>query len=185
MSMLNTLRRRFSQIVDGQGKHIDAEILETVVVLNAAGFQTVQSCGGHPTGKRGLIMPWVDITSASNDLFEQDKQLGEQVMAAYEASEPYWREYAAHRLQVQREIRKAQGRVCRNLLHHLDQFYAERAARADVRLVIQVGAYLRLLSQGAICFLEDEPSIQQRKLQEYRDEMSAFTEFLKSLVEAE
>jgi hypothetical protein len=46
---------------DGRGKKIDAEIRETVAVLQLLGFNTKQSCEGHTDW--GWPVPWVDIYS--------------------------------------------------------------------------------------------------------------------------
>jgi hypothetical protein len=64
---------------------------------------------------------------------------------------------------------------------YLTQFYTERYVGFDVRLILsRVGSCrLRLQNQGALDFwINATEKVQQQKLQEYRVEVAAFTEFL-------
>jgi hypothetical protein len=73
----NSLVEYFSRITNMRGKPIDPEIFETVVVLNAPGIPTIMSCGGHIDDGRGLLLPWIDITSSVphlNDLQHREAQ---------------------------------------------------------------------------------------------------------------
>ena len=71
----------------------------------------------------------------------------------------------------------------RKIIEYLSQFYDQRSVPFDRRLTLStISLSTRLESQGAADFHLCEPrEVQLQKLAEYRDEMRAFTEFLKTI----
>lgn len=69
------------------------------------------------------------------------------------------------------------------VIEYLIQFYDQRSVPFDRRLTLHVlSSHTRLESQGTADFHLCEPrEVQLQKLAEYREEMRAFTEFLKSI----
>jgi hypothetical protein len=196
-----TLVEHFSSVTDAQGKPIDPEIFETVVVLNALGIPTIMSCGGHIDDGRGLLLPWVDIvppTPHLNELHLSEARLiqqsekahqeitrlktiqaeEEQINRAQQQAQAIYNELHI----VQRHIRIAQTEVRTKLATYLAQFYLDRLVPFDRRLVLEGRSKTRLHNQGALDFYLTAPEeIQRAKLQEYREEMAAFTLFLKQI----
>ncbi|MBX5449675.1 hypothetical protein [Thermogemmatispora sp.] len=192
----------FSEVTDRLGKRIDEEIFETVVTLNAAGFPTVMSCGGHLDERRGLLLPWVDIgprDSAFQALVQEEEDLVLEVRLAHQRltalreqqrceetllteAENQVYELARRLREAQRQLRLKQVRLRTRLVHYLSQFYDGRVVPFDRRLILTTGLYTRLQNQGAIDLYLDAPQeLQRQKLEEYRQEMRDFTAFLKKL----
>lgn len=197
------LVKQFCSISDRLGMPIDDEIFDTVVALNALGITTTMSCAGHITRDEGDIRyPWVDF-SASNPTIEDLKKQQEglrqkadklqrklmrlrkkhaasartQVLA--KKSQAAWHAYHS----LGRRLRKLQVPMRRKVIDYLVQFYDRRSVPFDRRLTLRVLASdTRLESQGAADFYLGEPrEVQLQKLAEYRDEMRAFTDFLKTI----
>jgi hypothetical protein len=196
------LVKKFERLTDGLGMPIDLEILETVVALNALGINTIMSCGGH-IDERGLLLPWVDIASADPALEEIRRAEIElaraagtlrnevrhlldegadriQVKAAQERLQDRNRELLTLQLR-ERAIHKGERD---KLLPYLSRFYENRLVPFDRRLILNVrlnSGKSRLENQGAGDFyFFSPPDIQQKKLTEYREEINAFTHFLKT-----
>jgi hypothetical protein len=192
---------RFSQVKDALGKPIDPEIFETVIALNALGMSTVTSCGGYLDKQRGLIMPWVDIDPLDADLSEliqeetqlvgrsrqihqkmkhlREEQAGttEIQSVQIEANEIYQR-----LRMVQDRMRLMRSELRTQLTGYLTEFYQSRHVAFDRRLILSGMGRTRLQSQGAFDFHANAPeSVQLQKLAEYREEMQAFTDFLKKI----
>jgi hypothetical protein len=80
-------------------------------------------------------------------------------------------------------LRKLQVPMRQQVVAYLVRFYEGRAVPFDRRLTLRlIGEKTRLESQGAADFYLCEPrEAQRQKLAEYRDEMGAFTAFLKTV----
>ncbi len=195
------LVEQFSLVKDKLGKSIDTEIFETVVALNALGIPTTMSCGGHIDDGRGLLLPWVDIGSSNPHLVEMQKEQTRLVkeaemvhqkvtqlrnekadeaqikIAQKQADETY---SSLHHVQWQIRVSQSEVRTC--LAQYLAQFYQDRLVPFDRRLVLEGTSRIRLHSQGALDFYLTAPEdVQRRKLVEYREEIAAFTAFLKDI----
>ncbi|MGH2511032.1 MAG: hypothetical protein ACRDHZ_27025, partial [Ktedonobacteraceae bacterium] len=167
--------------------------------MNALGLHTVQSCGGHLEQKRGLLLPWVDFQTADPSLaglqaanrqyIAAVQQLHQEVLKCQNEggdeqhivqAKQAMHELAAEMQQVQRAIRLLQLEPRKKLAEYLSQFYAHRSVPFDRRLILEGKDTTRLHNQGAIDLYLIAPSaIQHQKLLEYREEMAAFTVFLK------
>jgi len=195
------LVEHFSRVTDAHGRPIDPEIFETVVVLNALGIPTIMSCGGHIDDGRGLLLPWIDMVPSTPHLADfqqtearliQESERAHQEIARLQAVQAEREQIKIARQQaraiytklhtVQRHIRIAQTEVRTKLAAYLTQFYLDRLVPFDRRLVLEGRSKTRLHNQGALDFYLTAPEeIQRAKLQEYREEMAAFTSFLKQI----
>jgi uncharacterized protein (UPF0335 family) len=200
----NSLVEYFSRITDTRGKPIDPEIFETVVVLNALGIPTIMSCGGHIDDGRDLLLPWIDIASSApyfNDLQHREARLvqeserahqeimrlrieqaeQERLKTAQQQARTIYTELHA----VQWDMRVAQVEVRTKLAAYLARFYEDRVVPFDRRLILEGRTKTRLHNQGALDFYLTSPEeIQRARLQEYREEIAAFTSFLKQVYHA-
>jgi len=197
------LVKHFCSVSDGLGMPIDDEIFETVVALNALGITTTMSCAGHITRDEGDVRyPWVDFSASDstiNDLKQEQQKLHKkaqkrqrkltnlrkknaesaEIQVQMEKSHAAW--HAFHSLG--HKLRKLQVPMRQKMIHYLVQFYDQRPVPFDRRLTLRpLGSSTRLESQGAADFYLCEPrEVQLQKLTEYRDEIRAFTEFLKTI----
>ncbi|QBD76916.1 hypothetical protein EPA93_13240 [Ktedonosporobacter rubrisoli] len=197
------LIKHFCSVSDGLGMPIDDEIFETVVALNALGITTTMSCAGHITRDDGDVRyPWINF-SASDDIIQKlkteqiklhkkaekrQKKLmklrkkltsNAKLLAAQKKSHKAWHAYHA----IGHQLRKLQVPMRQRVIDYLTQFYENRPVLFDRRLILDlISTTTRLESQGAADFHLCEPrEVQIQKLAEYREEMRAFTEFLKTI----
>ncbi|GCF10215.1 hypothetical protein [Dictyobacter arantiisoli] len=198
----NELGELFAHKTDGLGMPIDEPIMETVLALNALDIPTTMSCGGHIVEGERFAIPWVDVEVQSSEhlellktaqqKFQEAEKLQEE--SAHLQKDPSAKEQAQilkelrnskyvemHKLRYQ--ARLLQCPVRHKLIQYLEQFYRDRVTSFDCRLILsgRVSGRTRLSIQGGEDFYLDAPlEIQQQKLAEYREEMGAFTAFLKA-----
>jgi hypothetical protein len=203
MKQWNTLADKFARVIDGVGRHIEPGIMETVIVFNALGIHTVSSCEGHIDDGRGLILPCVDIESQqTRDLDRQIETLQLKDIQPVEREITQLRRAQADQTMIEdrwtrldkaytqiRELRY-QARVIQceernKLIRYLYRFYENRTASLDQRLIITAKTMegrTRIGSQAREDFYFAAPyELQQQKLQEAREEMRKFTDFLKEI----
>jgi hypothetical protein len=176
---------RASRITDKLGMPIDQGILDTVIVLNALGITTKQSCEGH--ADRAVCAPWIFFTTPGID--ELNKQVFQAQEEAMQASkERKYTNAELHQLfepahQLRRQADSKHGEDQQKVLAFLDAFYTDRYVSQDKRLIIysRTPGTSTLESQGARCQYIDSPEERAQKLREYQEEMHAFTTFLKEI----
>lgn len=197
------LVKHFCSVSDRLGMPIDDEIFDTVVALNALGITTTMSCAGHITRDEGDIRyPWVDFSATDTeieDLKKEQQELhkkaekiqhkltrqrnknadSEHIQPLMKKSREAWHEYHS----LGHKLRKLQVPIRRKVVEYLVQFYEHRSVPFDRRLTLRVLSFsTRMESQGAADFYLTEPrEVQLQKLAEYREEMRAFTEFMKTI----
>src|SRR5579884_4283252 len=196
----NALVAKFEKITDRLGMPIDDEIFEVVVALNALNITTVMSCGGH-IDERGLIMPWVYISSpdpALEELDEESHRLAKEARILSRVVDDTSREDKERRKEAQRALDEKHLELRRNqrkeraiqsverekLIPYLSQFYKDRYVPLDCRLILNIRAdgHTRLENQAAGDFyVFSDLETQQRKLNECREEFSEFGKFLKAI----
>lgn len=66
---LDKIKKEFEFETDGLGKHIEKGILNSVVVFNAMGYNTRQSCEGHfeKTTRKEVPFAWIDFEEKIED----------------------------------------------------------------------------------------------------------------------
>jgi hypothetical protein len=165
------LQKRFKRVVDRLGKHIDKDIMDTVIVLNASGIHTTASCEGHLD--HGAAYPWIDIGSPDID------ELAQKIIVLLHEGKRDDEETK----QLQRQHRLLYLQEEQKLVTLLDAFYQQHQMAYDRHLSIwrfSNGAP-RLQSHGADYQEFRSPDEQSQKLKEYQDEMQAFSIYLKQI----
>jgi hypothetical protein len=168
---------KFSHVTDKIGMPIDKGILETVVALNALDIRTSMSCEGHLD--HGLPYPWVDVELTESPRNQSDPpeiaiirvNIRELQMQIFKSTTPEMKQKQQEEQRVQLEERFKLFKV-------LSEFYQGRAVSFDRIITIEHG---RIRSQGGDylpLLIEDERA---KKMNEYRDEMRDFTDFLKTI----
>lgn len=191
---------KFVKITDRLGMPIDDEIFEVVVALNALNITTIMSCGGH-IDERGLIMPWVDVSSpdpALEEVNEESHRLAKEARMLGRIVDDIPREDKERRKDAQRALDEKYVELRRNqrkeraiecverekLIPYLSQFYEGRSVPFDRRLHFNVraGGRTRLENQAAGDFyIFSDLETQKRKLSECQEEFSEFARFLKAI----
>jgi len=163
---------------------IDKAILDGVVVFNILGFNTTQSCEGHLS--HGYISPWIQFAPKSS--IKYFKLVNKLTLINQQAQVSKLKEYNFQKnKKVYLEINKLNKQI-NNLLktdlnkitNYLNEFYSNRIAAIDQRLVIiDLITAFQLICQGSQyqnIFSEIE---KKNKLLSYQKEMQDFIEFLR------
>mgnify|MGYP003395007216 CR=1 FL=1 len=151
---LNEIRKNVDEIVDLLGHPIEEGIKPTVVILNALGLRTTQSCEGEMD--RWMAGPFVDI--------------GPELPAGNE-----WKRDKEQLPLVRHEILLMRAKL--NIF--LNMFYSQHKADYDTTLQhIELGHDFRLQSNASELIAVLPPEQQKEALQKYQEEMRVFTEFL-------
>lgn len=177
----NDIHTEISKVTDRLGKPIDTGIFDTVVAFNTFGISTVGSCEGHLD--HGVAGPWIDfefrtdeeeklweeIDTVNNEIDKLDDEDSENAILAnlYDRS---------HMLKKQIEILKVQESS--KVTKLLDEFYQDRLGSIayDQILVLE---NRRLESIGTKRQVALDETTQDTNLKRYREEMEAFTQFMK------
>jgi len=195
--MWETMSVEVDYWVDGLGYHIDKEIKDTVIALNLIGIETEASCGGH--FERDLTYPWVDIrifSSVLHEIVEESSDIQEQLnkeSASLKLKFPYLSYNDLYGISDGENLKNlnkkyfligdsgTQIRIkCLEPLNQLlNQFYENRTTSYDKTLIIPKDFFARLRSIGADRQQVRSPEQRLRSLNEYQEEMKAFTIFLK------
>ncbi len=156
---LDALREKFEKVVDSKGEPIDRGIMETIVIFNAFGFPTSQSCEGHidlHQERPRSMAPWVEIYPE-------------------ESEQENWEKNRKLRNEVKAERDKYLSKMA-NLLY---EFYADQNVSEDVRLTTSLSDHgFRVQSKGLNILLDPENKDQQERAKRYKWEMERFTLFL-------
>ncbi len=176
------LTKKFSKIGDKLGNGIDKGIIDTVIVLNALGINTDQSCEGHV--KWGTCSPWVDIRATNTKRLEDEtwkcwEEADNAVKAGLprEITDKLFNQY--HQMRIKLKTKNLS--VAKKLWPYLMEFYNSRNPEFGTRLVVSFygNGIGRLESQGA-CFQEILPlKIRKVNLLKCQNEMEEFSGYLK------
>ncbi len=153
-------------ITDKLGKPIDEGIKESIIALTVFDINTDQSCEGHLD--HGLPSPWISFDAKENEeLWKKLKEVTKKEDKEEDA-------------QIRMVIHKNEIAERKKLMPFLDEFYMDRHVPYDRGLIITSARRNTLESQGAgILEVESDKSKKRIKMQEYQEEMKAFTDFLK------
>jgi len=155
-SLLNSIREKINQLTDKLNEPIDEGIKDAVVMLNAFGLNTSQSCEGHIEKDR-ISAPWVEIypKEPEKENWQDDEELREKVE----------KEALEQKLKT---------------IKLLNEFYKNRKVDYDTMLSLdKIGYGFRLQSNGLeiLKHLSKEEQLEKQKL--YKKEMEEFSKFLK------
>lgn len=179
----NRLAQQYAIEADRLGNGIDADIMETVVALNAHGIRTVASCEGHLD--HGIAAPWVEVRSEDTqniaELRRRSFQLEDEINREEREGEDEQRLDDLYRenLAVLKELRVHRLQELAKVYELLQLFYRQHPRDPDDMLVIQANG--QIISNGAQFQEIRDDETQKRKLAAYQKEMLLFTEFLKRL----
>lgn len=180
-SRLEKLTEEFKTKTDSLGQTIDEGILKTVVILNALGFHTTQSCEGHEDW--GSFAPWVDIKAEENEDLKNEVRLLFNKMNQNGTKDPgeiekITKEYHEKVSQFYLPTRL----LASKLIDLLNQFYENRSSSQSVRLFLSFDGSLRLQSQGAVVQEIFDGNKRRLNLSEFQKEMHSFTDFLETKI---
>ena len=153
---IKKIEERVNEATDKLGMPIDEEIKEAVAWFNINKIPTSGSCEGH-LEKHGEFFPWVEVYPPAPKGCDKDEKKKEE-----------WK------MQNLKYRQKA--------MELLDEFYQDRQVSFDVRLSFaNIGTFggFRVRSVGGEIMSILSEKERKEKLQEYREEMNAFTRFLK------
>lgn len=195
--MWEIMSAEVDQWIDGAGFPIDKEIKDTVIVLNLMGIETTASCEGH--FDHGVLYPWVELQiyppeakKMMQELSEVQEQIdNEEILLKTKFPNVAYNDFynlpEAHKLNhlrkkhssIAESIEQIQIKCLEPLNHLLNQFYEIRKTSYDSTLIVSHSSPVFLRSIGA-----DRQQIrpideQKSNLKKYREEMKAFTAFLK------
>lgn len=150
----------------GPGNEVELGIKETVIALSALGFNTIQSCEGHLERAKGA--PWVMF-----EVIETEKLI-RRLKTKFNI---FHHKDDALRL----EAKKLLFESARKVMDLINEFYANRHVSAYRRIIITGCGNSNFGIESSGAFLQEiaEGEEKRIKLQEYQEEMRAFTEFLK------
>lgn len=181
LASFEEITRSMGQITDQLGMGIDPGIFASVVVFNALGFHTQQSCEGHLD--HGKPAPWITFVTPEADIPKRQAARlfaqGEQAEHAQGTNNSDTLYAEANRLRRQAEMLHAEAK--HRLLEYLAVFYTAYRPPYDRLLVVyeRTPACSILESQGASILIGESSEARASKLQEYQEEMRTFTTFLK------
>jgi len=199
------IRHDVEQITDAMGKPIEAGIMETIVALNALGINTSQSCEGHEDIEGGSrLWPWVEISApdepeerfvGENALFEQTAQehgVKVEDLKRGHPEELFWevkkKASANEETSEYKKWEQHNSQLYKLILELLNKFYEDREVQDDIKLKLDENnsgsfeissekqALFKMIS-GELTGQEKQDLV--KKLPKRREEMKAFTEFLK------
>lgn len=193
----NAMSAEVDHWIDGAGYPIDKEIKETVIALNLMGIETTASCGGHLD--HGLSFPWIDIQiyppevetmmQELSDIQEQvrNEEISLKIKFPTLSDNDFYNipegETLKNLIKKHRFIAESMAQIqikCLEPLNQLlNQFYENRTASYDNILIIPEDSVARLRSIGTDRQQIRLPEQRLHKLNEYREEMKAFTIFLR------
>ena len=160
---LERIRERVNEVKDALGEPVDEGIKEAVVMFNAFGLRTTQSCEGHPEeakpGEKGpSVAPWVEVYPET----PTDK-------------EEWW-----NNDEIRGAVEKEGQELRFKAMSLLGRFYEDRKMPYDVMLVTEPIAYgFRVQSNGLETIEELGEAERLEKAKLYKKEMDNFTEFLR------
>lgn len=174
---------KFSQVTDRLGKPIDKGIFDTVVVLNMLGIHTYQSCEGH--SDRGLAYPWVDIAASEYRLLMKDEpsEIRALQTQSIETRKRIEQQETPQVREAKQQAEQADVQQRYALHQLLTKFYTDHHVPYDRIITFSVRGRIRSQGGDFLALLSADERIQ--KLREYQEEMTAFTNFLKSHISPE
>jgi len=162
-------REEVDHIGDRLGKRIDPGIKDTVAALRYFDFPTDASCEGHMEGKSNA--PWVHFDFIPQPLRHRLDQVRK-------AAGGNWSDPDVLALLDQAKSEMVRG--SERLMQLLEEFYNDQQSPIDRRLILNFFPdSVRLESQGTALQQWRTPTERQEALEIFRQEITAFTEFMK------
>ena len=201
IAWLDKLRKKVDKITDALGMPVDEGIKEAVIMFNAVGLYTSASCEGHLD--HGLPAPWIDVEAPNEpkERYVGEKEIFRKVARKYnlkveelrrgyniEALEEAGREIVKNEETKEYKIwRKENQKLLKKAKKFLEEFYKNRKVEPDIKLEIEIfgNGSFRIHNGGKYYKLVNDLSRKEKRevkkmLKKFREEMNAFTEFLKN-----
>ena len=205
-----TLRSEVDEIVDAKGMPIDEGIKETVAAFNAVGINTTASCEGHEDTNiegGGRVWPWVAIEAPEepHPRFEGEVEIFEKIAEANGVTVEDLKRGRPRELWDQamnevvknpetpeyKEWERKNKELYESVSKLLNEFYEDRDVDEGVELKLEEfhGSSFEISSESdnsnLLKLMDGELTPEERadlakKLPKRREEMAAFTEFLKN-----
>lgn len=169
---------------------MDEGIKESVVSLMAHGFRTKASCFGHLDEEDSKPYPWIAIRGdAAVDALFDDERIQENNTRyfdeAIEGKELLTQDERNEIEQLQNRIRVSKENERQRLLCFLAEFYSTRVVEPGIKLT--VSPFIGWLCSSEVVdadrdeVKDETPVVElEAKLERYREEMIAFTQFMKN-----
>lgn len=188
------IKSKVDRISDRLGLEIDPGIKESVIALWALGFKTSASCQGHLD--RGESAPWIGIGESRPKRSLEKGSIKEQILLQIAKFlrqlslllDKFYKGLEVHLFLPRKDKKEARAIEKKNLreqmrlMELLDEFYKGRAVSSDIRLILRPrgGCGQAWLTNRGAQFQEIRSRKEREdKLNQYQQEMSAFTDFLK------
>jgi hypothetical protein len=176
------MQQRFSKETDGTGTGMDTGIIEPVIGLSLLNINTVQSCEGHLD--HGVAYPWIAVAAKPTPELEKLHQAEKEL---YEPSPSYTPDkLRAERARIHKEItalaREPNLAEARKLSPLLEEYYSQHSTPQEQPLTVTFGPRGdgRLQPQGTEIQENNVPATKEQILMKFRQEMAAFSAFLKN-----
>jgi hypothetical protein len=186
-----------NQWTDRRGTPIDEEIKDTIIALNLMGITTRSSCGGHL--EHGYSYPFVDIQIATSKLYKMNlkyfdiqEQMKNELLSLktkfpnlsyndiFDLPEgENLRNLTDKRKVLEMSIRQIEIKNLEPLTKLINQFYKNHKISYENMLIVTNDSRFSLRSIGADRQVIRSQKRRLRYLNDYREEMKAFTNFLK------
>jgi hypothetical protein len=201
IALLNRIIKKVDKITAALGMPMDEGIKEAVIMFNAVGLYTSASCEGHLD--HGIPAPWIHI-GAPNEPKEQfigENEIYRKVAGKYnlkigevrrgyniEAWDEAGRELVKNEeTKEYKRWRKENKKLLKKAKKFLEEFYKNRKVEPDIKLEIEIfgNGSFRIHNGGKYYKSVNDLSRKEKRevkkmLKKFREEMNAFTEFLKN-----
>lgn len=196
-------RAEIDQIRDAKGEGIDEEIKDVVVAFSLAGFPTLQSCQGHYGEEKGYGAPYIEIGNLDEPewRFQNEEAIYQRIAAKYGLTVE-----GIKRMENHDAWSEAQNEASNNeetaeykawdhnnqimlakIKHLLKEFYNDPQRKVDENCRLQIRKLPGRINihnggndykdvEGSVS--EEEKEEHKKRLESYRKEMNAFSDFL-------
>jgi hypothetical protein len=201
IALLKKLRKKVDKITDALGMPVDEGIKEDIIMFNAVGLYTSSSCKGYLG--HGLLAPWIYVEAPNEpkERYVKESEIYRKVARKYNLKvEEVRRDYdidawceAIEKGEKRGETkkykiwRKENKKLLKKAKKFLDEFYKNREVHSDIKLEIEIfgNGSFRIHNGGKYYKLVNDLSRKEKRevkkmLEKFREEMNAFTEFLKN-----
>ncbi len=207
ISRVEDIKNKIEKSTDSLGKFIDEGIKDTVIYLNALDFPTSQSCEGHVDG--GVPTPWVAVEALSRpkERFIKEKEIFKNIAKMHKMSldqiksaqnmDVYWEAIRMCKENGEtddfKEWRKSNKKLQDRMKSLLDEFYKNRLVKENIKIIVEEnaesdfnircnmyeGEYNGFIRGHGREMTKEEKERFTLDLEDYRDEMDEFSQFLK------
>ncbi len=155
--------KKVGQLVDSLGLGVDEGIQETVAAFHVFNINTTAS---HEGKIDRYPIPYIDVESTEAEELFKKLEVNKEV----------------DKKSIRDEIFSKNLEERKKIIPLLEEFYSDRKVPYEIRIGISSLAlgWSRIQSQGGdFQEIEKDASVQKKRLEQFQEEMKAFTDFLK------